>query len=91
MVYIKFGIVFELFVYKIYGDSDGAFLCGTEILTSRLNEMDFSIRGVHPSVPRILVDTSCFSKYCPNCTVAFFKCCFFAYAFLHVAFLIVAF
>ena len=43
MVYIKFGIVFELFVYKIYGDSDGAFLCGTEILNSRLNEMDFSI------------------------------------------------
>ena len=42
MVYIKFGIVFELFVYKIYGDSDGAFLCGTEILNSRLNEMDFS-------------------------------------------------
>ena len=41
MVYIKFGIVFELFVYKIYGDSDGAFLCGTEILNSRLNEMDF--------------------------------------------------
>ena len=43
MVYIKFGIVFELFVYKIYGDSDGAFLCGTEILNSRLNEMDFSL------------------------------------------------
>ena len=45
MVYIisSFGIVFELFVYKIYGDSDGAFLCGTEILNSRLNEMDFSI------------------------------------------------
>ena len=42
MVYIKFGIVFELFVYKIHGDSDGAFLCGTEILNSRLNEMDFS-------------------------------------------------
>ena len=42
MVYIKFGIVFELFVYKIYGDSDGAFLCGTEILNSRLNEMDFN-------------------------------------------------
>ena len=42
MVYIKFGIVFELFVYKIYGDSDGAFLCGTEILNSRLNEMDFT-------------------------------------------------
>ena len=43
MVYIKFGIVFELFVYKIYGDSDGAFLCGTEILNSRLNEMDFKL------------------------------------------------
>ena len=28
-------------VYKIYGDSDGAFLCGTEILNSKLNEMDF--------------------------------------------------
>ena len=41
MVYIKFGVVFELFVYKIHGDSDGAFLCGTEILNSRLNEMDF--------------------------------------------------
>ena len=41
MVYIKFGIVFELFVYKIYGNSDGAFLCGTEILNSKLNEMDF--------------------------------------------------
>ena len=41
MVYIKFGIVFELFVYKIYGDSDGAFLCGKEILNSKLNEMDF--------------------------------------------------
>ena len=41
MVYIKFGIVFELFVYKIHGDSDRAFLCGTEILNSRLNEMDF--------------------------------------------------
>ena len=39
MVYIKFGILFELFVYKI--DSDGAFLCGTEILNSRLDEMDF--------------------------------------------------
>ena len=36
-----FGIVFELFVYKIYGNSDGAFLCGTEILNSKLNEMDF--------------------------------------------------
>ena len=45
MVYIKFGIVFELFVYKIYGDSDGAFLCGTEILNSRLNEMDFRYRS----------------------------------------------
>ena len=33
MVYIKWGIVFELFVYKIYGDSDGVFLCGTEIST----------------------------------------------------------
>ena len=42
MVYIKFGIVFELFVYKIYGDSNRAFLCGTEILNSGLNEMDFS-------------------------------------------------
>ena len=42
MVYIKFGIVFELFVYKIYGDSDGAFLCGTEILNSKLNEIDFN-------------------------------------------------
>ena len=42
MVYINFGIVFQLFVYKIYGDSDGAFLCGTGILNSKLNEMDFS-------------------------------------------------
>ena len=41
MVYIKFVTVFELFVYKIYGDSDGAFFCGTEILNLRLNEMDF--------------------------------------------------
>ena len=41
MVCINFGIVFELFVYEIYGDSDGAFLCGTEILNSKLNEMDF--------------------------------------------------
>ena len=42
MVYIKFEIVFKLFVYKIHGDCDwdGAFLCGTEILNSRLNEMD---------------------------------------------------
>ena len=46
MVYIKFGIVFELFVYKIYGDSDGAFLCGTEILNSRLNEMDFIFKAL---------------------------------------------
>ena len=45
MVYIKFGIVFELFVYKIYGDSDGAFLCGTEILNSKLNEMHFNYLG----------------------------------------------
>ena len=43
MVYIKFGIVFELFVYKIHGDSDGAFLCGTEILNSKLKEMDFNL------------------------------------------------
>ena len=43
MIYIKFGIVFELFVYEIYGDSDGAFLCGTEILHSRLNGMDFNL------------------------------------------------
>ena len=42
MVYIKFGIVFELFVYKIYGDNDGEFLCGTDILNSKLDEMDFS-------------------------------------------------
>ena len=42
MVYIKFGIVFQLFVYKIHGDSDGAFFCGTEILNLRLNEMDFT-------------------------------------------------
>ena len=44
MVHIKFGIVFELFVYKIYGDSDRAFSCGTEILNSKLNEMDFTCR-----------------------------------------------
>ena len=44
MVYIKFEIVFKLFVYEIHGDSNGAFLCGTEILNSRLNEMDFSMQ-----------------------------------------------
>ena len=51
MVYIKFGIVFELFVYKIHGDSDGAFLSGrTEILNSRLNEMD--VRNIEdPRIP----------------------------------------
>ena len=32
---------FEPLVNKIHGDSDGAFLCETEILNSRLNEMDF--------------------------------------------------
>ena len=42
MVSIKFAIVFEFFIYKIHGDSDWAFLCGTEILISMLNEMDFS-------------------------------------------------
>ena len=44
MVHIKFGIVFELFVFKIYGDSDSAFLNGTEILNSKLNEMYFTCR-----------------------------------------------
>ena len=40
-IYIRIGIVFDLFVYKIHGDSDGAFFSGTEILNSRLNETDF--------------------------------------------------
>ena len=40
-IYIRIGIVFDLFVYKIHGDSDGAFLCRTEIPNSRLYEMDF--------------------------------------------------
>ena len=31
---IKIGIVFDLFVYKIHGDSVEAFFCGTEILIS---------------------------------------------------------
>ena len=28
---------------KIYGDIDGAYFCGTEILNSKLNEVDFSL------------------------------------------------
>ena len=56
MVHIKFGIVFELFVFKIYWDSDSAFLYGTEILNSKLNEIDFSSmqRGNWPYPPSIL-------------------------------------
>ena len=41
-IYIRIRIVFDLFVYKIHGDSDGAFLCRTEIPNSRLYEMDFN-------------------------------------------------
>ena len=59
MVYIKFGIVFELFVYKIHGDSDGAFLCGTEILSSRLNEMDFRLTKTDFSIPNKSNTTGC--------------------------------
>ena len=47
MVYIKFGIVFKLFIYEIHGDSNGHFLCGTEILNLELNEMDFSDYPCH--------------------------------------------
>ena len=42
MIYIKIRIIFYLFVYKIHGDSDGAFFCGTEILNTGLKEMHFT-------------------------------------------------
>ena len=42
-IYIMIGIVSDLFVYKIHGDSDGAFLCRMEIPNSRLYEMDFNL------------------------------------------------
>ena len=41
MIYIRIKIVFDLFVYKFHGDSDGAFFSRTEILNSGSKEMDF--------------------------------------------------
>ena len=51
-----------LFVYKIHGDSDGAFFCGTEILSSRLNEMDFN-----PEVCPIQIPPGLLNPYFPQC------------------------
>ena len=50
-----------------------------------------STRGVQPSFPRILSDTSCFSKYCPNCTVAFLPMLFCMLLFLLLLFSILLF
>ena len=58
-IYIRIGIVFDLFVYKTHGDSDGAFLCTTEIPNSRLYEMDFSA-GRYPKTKNKSVSSNSF-------------------------------
>ena len=63
MVYIKFGIVFELFVYKIYGDSDGAFLCGTEILNSRLKWISNTVLSNFSSHATLFLNESLYKCY----------------------------